>query len=73
MVKVLVVGANGHVGREVVAQLLDAGHEVRAMVRGAIDGGAENPGMVMKAIAPRLKGRFEGKEANRIAREELGV
>jgi len=47
--------------------------EVRAMVRGAIDGGAENPGMVMKAIAPRLKGRFEGKEANRIAREELGV
>ena len=47
--------------------------EVRAMVREAIDAGAGNPGLVMKAISPRLKGRFDGKEANRIAREELGV
>ncbi len=47
--------------------------EVRAMVREAIAGGANNLGLVMKAISPRLKGRFEGKEANRIVREELGV
>ena len=30
MSEFLVVGGNGHVGRHVVAQLLDAGHSVRA-------------------------------------------
>ncbi len=47
--------------------------EVRGMVREAIAGGANNLGLVMKAISPRIKGRFDGKEANRIVREELGV
>lgn len=46
--------------------------EVRRMVRDAIDGGADNIGAVMGRIMPRIKGRFDGGEANRIAREELG-
>jgi uncharacterized protein len=46
--------------------------EVRGMVRDAIAGGATNVGAVMSAIMPRLKGRFDGKETNRIVREELG-
>jgi hypothetical protein len=46
--------------------------EVRGYVREAIAGGATNVGAVMGAIMPRIKGRFDGKEANRIAREELG-
>lgn len=47
-------------------------HEVRAMVKEAIAGGANDLGSVMKAVIPRTKGRFEGKELNRIVREELG-
>jgi uncharacterized protein len=46
--------------------------EVRAMVRDAIAAGAADLGGVMKAVSPRTKGRFEGRELNRIAREELG-
>lgn len=46
--------------------------EVRALIRAAIDGGADNVGAVMGAIMPKIKGRFDGKEANRIARESLG-
>lgn len=46
--------------------------EVRAMVREAVSGGAADLGAVMKAVMPRTKGRFEGKELNRIVREELG-
>lgn len=46
--------------------------EVRRMVKDAIAGGASNVGAVMGAIMPRLKGRFDGKETNRIVREELG-
>ena len=46
--------------------------EVRALVKDAIAGGANNVGAVMGAIMPRLKGRFDGKETNRIVREELG-
>lgn len=45
---------------------------VRDMVRAAIADGADNVGAVMKAIMPALKGRFDGREANRIVREELG-
>lgn len=47
--------------------------EVRALVREAVAGGANNLGLVMKAISPKIKGRFDGKEANRIVREELGA
>lgn len=45
--------------------------EVRAMVRDAVAGGAKDVGGVMKAVMPRVKGQFDGKELNRIAREEL--
>lgn len=61
------------------AELLDAytpaalsEAEVRAMVREAVAGGADSIGAVMGALMPRIRGRFDGKEANRIAREELG-
>lgn len=47
--------------------------EVRAMVREAIAGGARNIGAVMGAIMPRIKGCFDGKQANRIVREELAA
>lgn len=46
--------------------------EVREIVREAIAGGADNIGAVMGKIMPRIKGKFDGKEANRIVREELG-
>ncbi len=46
--------------------------EVRAMVRDAIAGGAGDIGSVMGRLMPRIKGRFDGREANRVAREELG-
>ena len=46
--------------------------DVRKLVRDAIAGGANNMGGVMAAIMPHVKGRFDGKEANRIVREELG-
>jgi uncharacterized protein len=45
--------------------------EVRALVRGAIAAGAADLGGVMKQVIPRAKGRFDGKELNRIVREEL--
>ncbi len=47
--------------------------EVRAMVREAVAGGATQLGAVMGHLMPRIRGRFDGKEANRIAREELGT
>lgn len=46
--------------------------KVRELVREAIAGGAQNIGAIMSAVMPALKGRFDGREANRIAREELG-
>ena len=46
--------------------------DARAIVREAIAGGAQDVGAVMKAVMPKLKGRFDGKETNRIVREELG-
>jgi uncharacterized protein len=47
--------------------------EVRALVREAVAGGAGDVGAVMKAVMPRVKGRFEGRELNRLAREELAA
>ena len=41
------------------------------MVREAIAGGAKQMGAVMGQVMPRLKGRFDGKEANRIVKEEI--
>jgi uncharacterized protein YqeY len=46
--------------------------EAEALIREAIAAGAANIGAVMSAVMPSLKGRFDGREANRIAREELG-
>lgn len=47
--------------------------EVRAMVREAIAAGADQMGPLMGRIMPQIRGRFDGKEANRIVREELGA
>ena len=47
--------------------------EVRGYVRDAVAAGADNVGAVMKTVMPRVQGRFEGKELNRLAREELGA
>lgn len=48
------------------------GDEVRAMVREIAAEGPSDPGPVMGRLMPRIRGRFDGKEANRIVREELG-
>jgi len=45
--------------------------EVRALVRQAIADGANQMGPLMGRIMPQIRGRFDGKEANRIVREEL--
>lgn len=45
--------------------------EVRAIVREEIAAGATELGPLMGKIMPRIRGRFDGKEANRIAREVL--
>lgn len=47
--------------------------EVRALVREAVAAGATTMGAVMGKIAPTIKGVFDGKEANRIVKEELGI
>lgn len=61
------------------AEILDAytpesmtDDQVRTLVRDAIASGADNMGAVMGQLMPRIKGRFDGREANRIVREELG-
>ena len=46
--------------------------EVRRMVKEAVAAGANDIGAVMSAVMPRVKGRFDGRETNRIVREELG-
>jgi uncharacterized protein YqeY len=45
--------------------------DVRAMVREIVAGGATDMGPIMGQLMPRIRGRFDGKEANRIVREEL--
>jgi uncharacterized protein YqeY len=52
------------------AQLSEA--EVRQYVREAVAAGANTVGAAMSAVMPRVKGRFDGRETNRIVREELG-
>jgi uncharacterized protein YqeY len=59
---------------EVLAEYLPEGlseDEVRALVRAAIEAGATQMGPLMAQVMPELRGRFDGKEANRIVREEL--
>jgi uncharacterized protein YqeY len=45
--------------------------EVRALVREILATGASGVGPVMAKLAPQIKGRFDGKEANRIVKEEV--
>ena len=45
--------------------------EVRGIIQEILAGGATDMGPVMGQLMPRLKGRFDGREANRIVREEL--
>ena len=45
--------------------------EVRAMIRTAIEGGADQMGPLMGRIMPQIRGRFDGQEANRLVKEEL--
>ncbi|MSR37103.1 MAG: GatB/YqeY domain-containing protein [Gemmatimonadetes bacterium] len=45
--------------------------QVRSMIREVIAAGADQMGGVMGQLMPRLKGRFDGKEANRLVREAL--
>ena len=47
--------------------------EIRAAVRTAIAEGAQDLGKLMGAVMPQFKGRAEGKDVNRIAREELAA
>ncbi len=47
--------------------------EIRAAVRAAIAGGVTDPGKLMGAVMPQIKGRAEGKDVNRIVREELAA
>ena len=47
--------------------------EVRSMVREIVAGGAGVMGAVMAQLMPRIRGRFDGKEANRIVREALAA
>jgi len=59
---------------EVLAEYLPAGlseEEVRALVKQAIAAGADQIGPLIGRIMPQIRGRFDGKEANRIVREEL--
>lgn len=46
--------------------------DVRVLVREAIAAGADQMGPLMGRVMPEIRGRFDGKEANRIVREELG-
>lgn len=46
--------------------------EVRSITRELIAGGADTMGAVMGGLMPRIRGRFEGRAANRIVQEELG-
>lgn len=45
--------------------------EIRQKVREAIEAGANNIGAVMGTVMPQFKGRAEGRDVNRVAREEL--
>jgi hypothetical protein len=61
---------------EILAAYLPEGmreDEVRALVREAIAGGVKEMGPLMASLMPTIRGRFDGKEANRIVREELGT
>jgi uncharacterized protein YqeY len=45
--------------------------EVRAMIREIVEGGTSVMGAVMGQLMPRIRGRFDGKQANALVREVL--
>ena len=45
--------------------------EVRARIQESIQAGVTEMGPLMGRLMPLIRGRFDGKEANRIVREEL--
>jgi uncharacterized protein YqeY len=47
--------------------------EVRRIIREVIASGVDQMGPLMGQVMPRIRGRFDGKEANRLVREELGA
>lgn len=47
--------------------------EVRQQIRTLVASGAASMGDVMSRLMPTLKGRFDGKQASRMVREELGA
>lgn len=70
------LAANEEAQLAVLASYLPEGlteADVRAMAREAIAAGATQMGAVMASLMPKIRGRFDGKEANRIVREELGA
>ena len=46
--------------------------EVREIIREIVDGGAPHMGAVMGQLMPRIRGRFDGKQANALVREVMG-
>jgi uncharacterized protein YqeY len=69
------LAVNEEAQAEVLSEYLPEGlgeDEVRALVRAAIADGMDQMGPLMGRIMPEIRGRFDGKEANRIVREELG-
>ena len=50
---------------------LSAG-EVEALIQQIIAGGANNLGLVMKALVPQIQGRFETKAAQQLVAQALG-
>ena len=68
------LAANEDSQSKILAEYLPAAlseEDVRALVREAIAAGADQMGPLMASVMPEIRGRFEGKEANRIVREEL--
>jgi len=70
------LAANEEAQAEVLAEYLPEQleeAEVREMIRAAIAAGADQMGPLMGRIMPQIRGRFDGKEANRLVREELST
>lgn len=57
------------IGRYMPPQMSE--EEIRAKIVGAIESGARDLGAVMGQVMPQVRGRADGREVNRIAREEL--
>ncbi len=44
---------------------------VREIIRGIVDGGADQMGPLMGQLMPKIRGRFDGKRAQKLVREAL--